>query len=347
MIYVIFGASGSGKSTLLNIIRSDLGNASAHVKGTTRQKRQYDEEEIVSYPNGLPTEKYQYTYSQYGYEYGIEKSQLDNSIEMDINHFVICNDIDIIERLKRDFPGNIKVIFLRFDAPFESLEMIQQSRNITDDEINVRLNKIKFLHSLFIDHTELFDGVIVNTYGEHPERNLRQQLYRIINDESTPLPNLSIIKETINYLMECVRKHERIIIDNPALQKGFLFIIMGMMEDENSLNDIHYAILNAAKNAGFSAERADDKFKFIQINSKILNYINMAEVIVADLTFERPNCYYEIGYAHAKGKKVVLTAKRDTKIHFDVSNFQVVLYDTVSELDRKLSSILAELYNEN
>ena len=347
MIYVIFGASGSGKSTLLNIVRNDLGHASAHVKGTTRNKRQYDEEEIVSFPDGLPEEKYQYIYSQYGYEYGIEKAQLDHAIANKIHHFVICNDLEIIQRLRRDYSDCIKVIFLRFDAPMESLEMIQRSRNITDDEIDVRINKIKLLHSLFIEQSDLFDEVIVNRFGNHPERNLRQQLYRIINEETTSLPNLSIIKETINYLMECVRRHERMVIANPAPQKGFLFVIMGMMEGEDSLQDIHYAIINAARNAGYKAERADDKFKFMQINDKILNYINMAEVIVADLTFERPNCYYEVGYAHAKGKKVVLTARRGTKIHFDVSNFQVVMYDTVSELDRKLSNILRGVFAEN
>ncbi len=74
MIYIIFGASGSGKSTLLNIIRDDFGVKSTHVKGTTRKKRRYDETEIISYPNGLPKDKYDYIYSQYGYEYGIEKN---------------------------------------------------------------------------------------------------------------------------------------------------------------------------------------------------------------------------------------------------------------------------------
>lgn len=343
MIYIIFGASGSGKSTLLNVIRDDFGTESTHVKGTTRKKRQYDETEIISYPDGLPKDKYDYIYSQYGYEYGIEKKQLANAIKNNINHFVICNDTNIIERLRSDFHGQVKVIFLSFDAPIESIEMIQKSRNITDDEINVRVSKIKFLHSMFIEKNYLFDHVIVNHFGEHPEKRLRQELYRIINEDDNGLPNLAVMKETINYLVECVKKYERSIVETPTPQKDFLFIIMAMMEEEKSLSDVLYAIHNAAEKAGYKAERVDDKFDFSQINSKILNYINMAEVVVADITYERPNCYYEIGYAHAKGKQVILTAKKGTKIHFDINNFQVLSYESVSELDKKLSKTFKEI----
>ena len=84
------------------------------------------------------------------------------------------------------------------------------------------------------------------------------------------------------------------------------------------------------------AERVDDNFSFQQIYLKVLNHIRLAEFIIADLTFERPNCYYEIGYAHALGKKVILTARRGTEIHFDISNFSVIWYNSMSELERKL-----------
>lgn len=342
MVYIIFGASGSGKSTLLNVIRNEFGIESTHIKGTTRKKRQYDESEIISYPEGLPKDKYDYIYSQYGYEYGIEKNQIINAIEKKKEHFVICNDVNVIEKLRMDFEGQIKVIFLSFDAPVESIKMIQKARNITDDEIDVRINKMKFLHSLFIEKNYLFDYVIVNRFGEHPEKHLRHELYRIIGVGDDSLPSLTVVKETINYLVECVKKYERSIIDTPASQKDFLFIIMAMMEEEKNLKDIHYAIHNAAEKAGYKAERVDDKFDFGQINKKILNYINMAEVVVADITYERPNCYYEIGYAHAKGKKVILTAKKGTKIHFDINNFSVISYESVSELDLKLTKAFKE-----
>jgi len=63
MIYIIFGASGSGKTTLLDIIKSNYDNVDVHVKATTRKVRLYDDDEIVSIPLGIPTDKYDYIYT--------------------------------------------------------------------------------------------------------------------------------------------------------------------------------------------------------------------------------------------------------------------------------------------
>lgn len=71
------------------------------------------------------------------------------------------------------------------------------------------------------------------------------------------------------------------------------------------------------------------------INSAILDHIESARLIVADLTHERPNCYYEVGYAHAKGVQVLLTAREDhdprrphreiedPKVHFDLDTRRI------------------------
>jgi nucleoside 2-deoxyribosyltransferase len=68
------------------------------------------------------------------------------------------------------------------------------------------------------------------------------------------------------------------------------------------------------------------------IANEILLRIEGARLVVADLTYERPNCYFEVGYAQAKGKKVLFTARRDhdprrtsrqlgdPKIHFDLDS---------------------------
>jgi hypothetical protein len=59
---------------------------------------------------------------------------------------------------------------------------------------------------------------------------------------------------------------------------------------------------------------------------RIKNEIRRAQFVVADLTDERPSCYFESGYAEALGKPVVYIASREsimhpgeeTKIHFDI-----------------------------
>jgi len=341
MIYIIFGASGSGKTTLLNIIKSNYDNIDIHVKAVTRNVRLYDDDEIVSMPLGIPTDKYDYIYSQYGYEYGIEKSQIEKSLLQKRPHFIICNDVETVEKIKNDFRGKVTVIFLCFDAPREVLEQIQKTRKISDDEIDVRLNKIQYLNQVFIEKPNLFDEVIKNNYGDSPDK-MHKQVDRIINGLQSKSYN---IQEQLENLRKELVENKK---EELAVEKGFLFIIMAMLDEEPVLDDIHSTFKRVCEFYKLRAERVDDDFGFQQINLKVLNHIKLAEFIIADLTFERPNCYYEIGYAHALNKKVILTAKKGTKIHFDISTFPAVLYSSMSELERRLKEIFEKvLSNKN
>ncbi|MGE5283184.1 MAG: hypothetical protein ACM3N0_12865 [Chloroflexota bacterium] len=59
---------------------------------------------------------------------------------------------------------------------------------------------------------------------------------------------------------------------------------------------------------------------------RIKDEIRRARFVVADLTDERPSCYFEAGYAEALGKPVIYIASREsimhpgqsTQIHFDI-----------------------------
>lgn len=52
--------------------------------------------------------------------------------------------------------------------------------------------------------------------------------------------------------------------------------------------------------------------------------ISDAQLVVADLSLERPSCYFELGIAEALSKAVFLIAKRGTTIH------QIAIPDRVS-----------------
>lgn len=341
MIYIIFGASGSGKTTLLEVIRGKYHNVSIHIKGTTRKKRDYDDEELMCYGDNLPDGKYDYVYGLYGYEYGIEKRQIDDALKKDENHFIICNSLETIDKLKKDFPAKIIVIYLRFDAPRNIIEQIQKTKNISDDEIELRLDKISKIEEAFLNHSNVFDEVIVNTFGRIPEKSLTRQINRILSNY--PNRDNTSIQKAISDIEQAKRNDRRGNIFEP----GLVFIIMPINDKDTHLDNVYYAIKNAVEHLGLKPVRIDEtSSEFELIAVKILNHIALAEYVIADLTYERPNCYYELGYAHALNKKIILTASQDTNIHFDVSGYHVCKYKSVKELDEKISLGLKTLINE-
>ena len=70
--------------------------------------------------------------------------------------------------------------------------------------------------------------------------------------------------------------------------------------------------------------------------------IRGADSIIADLSHERPSCYYELGIAEAIGKKVHLVAEAGTPIHQSVTRSLVRYYADLNDLARTVESALKE-----
>lgn len=339
-IYIIFGASGSGKSTLLHEIRNSDIKYSINTKLTNRVKRDYDEDEIET-TTGTDITSMEFYYSRYGNLYSINNEQIENAIKANENHFVICNDIATILKLKDKFGQKIKVIFLSFDAPRKTITEIIKTKNISDDELNLRLQKIDVLYNEFRDNREIFDYVILNKFGAPPSY-MMSQLRRILQSDSGN--DAFFFRNIQNELLNVNNKIsdlETAIINSSInikseAQTNYVFIVMAMSEDHPELIDVLNTIKRSCKSLNKIAERIDDYVHKNEITEKMLGCIKTAEYIVADLTYSRPNVYYELGYAHAYGKDVIITAKTGTTLHFDIRNYQVLFYNTLAELEDKL-----------
>ncbi|MGY3690531.1 hypothetical protein ACVIGA_000611 [Bradyrhizobium sp. USDA 3240] len=81
------------------------------------------------------------------------------------------------------------------------------------------------------------------------------------------------------------------------------------------------------------------------INEKILEDVQTADLVLADLTELTPNGFYELGVRHATGLPTVLLAQTGHAIPFDMKEFRFVIYSykaTDDELERGTSEALIE-----
>ena len=106
--------------------------------------------------------------------------------------------------------------------------------------------------------------------------------------------------------------------------KPFVFVLMPFDE---AFNDIFkFGIMGAAEDVGAHAERLDKQIFTEGMLDHIFNEISKADVIVADMTGRNPNVFYEVGYAHALGKIVLLLTNDSDDIPFDLKHRQHTVY---------------------
>lgn len=123
----------------------------------------------------------------------------------------------------------------------------------------------------------------------------------------------------------------------PQIKRATAFIIMAMDSAKPELTDVLDTIRSVCAAFGIKAHRADEIQHQDQITNIILEEIRSCEYLIADLTHERPNVYYEIGYAHALEKKPILYRRAGTPLHFDLAVHNVPEYRNNSELRELLT----------
>jgi nucleoside 2-deoxyribosyltransferase len=59
----------------------------------------------------------------------------------------------------------------------------------------------------------------------------------------------------------------------------------------------------------------------------IIGQIDNSQVIIAEITAQNENVFYEVGFAHALKKPTILLADRAKKLPFDVAGYRCILYE--------------------
>lgn len=128
--------------------------------------------------------------------------------------------------------------------------------------------------------------------------------------------------------------------------KNQIFTIMKFGDIE--LDSAYEGVIEPIANEfDFEAIRVDKIQDAGKISDQILENIGLSKIVISDLSGERPNCYYETGFAHALGKELILTIRDKEKIHFDLSGYRFIVWKSEADLRKKLRERIQSIVNKN
>lgn len=97
---------------------------------------------------------------------------------------------------------------------------------------------------------------------------------------------------------------------------------------KNADEVLDYIVNPICKEYGYSVVRADKMANSGLITKAIIEQIITADLVIADLTGNNPNVFYELAIRHSYRKPTIQIVKGEIDIPFDVANMRTISYET-------------------
>ena len=147
----------------------------------------------------------------------------------------------------------------------------------------------------------------------------------------------SLSDDMSDFAKEVVSLVERLVFPQNV------FVIMSFKRE---FQDVFTCYEKACEDFGFKADRTDKSTSLERIVPRIEIGIQKSAFVIADLSELSPNVFYELGYAKALGKDVIVTAKKGTQRPFDVSDIPTIYWEIREDLEKGLEKCLADLVDK-
>lgn len=195
----------------------------------------------------------------------------------------------------------------------------------------------------------LSDSGSLSNYDLHEELHFRIDIHGsslsiLVNKIILCETNISIKESPIEFTLGSDSEFE---VSNIKLNRSApkIFIVMQFSKEYNELYE--EVIKPVSEKFGYQCVRADEFYTGTPIISDIISSIQEATAIIAEITPDNPNVFYEIGYAHAiKKPTILLCDTRREKLPFDLSSFRTLFYENTIAGKKKVESSLTK-YLEN
>ena len=310
-LFLIDGASGTGKSDLLSYVDSYSTKVAIVRKATTREMRDYEKDEhfldleFIS-EDDFDNRQFRYEYKYTGKRYGFQRTDIETAFKRTTNVFIIVRNQEIIKQIKEDFGFiNVVSVYIHTDSTMVRTRLEQQK--MSEDQIKFRLARLNLAYEDYVRHSSIYQEVLIN--------NSSQVDYHAMIDS----------------MLEKYR-------ERPDVKDNLVFILMSFNRQNPNLEDYAEAMKRAVTDhdPSFHCVNLDDLTGSFKISHEAKRHILQCRLAIVDLTENKPNVFYELGFAHASGKEVIITAHEDNPILFYPSEYKIVRYVSASDLYKKL-----------
>lgn len=182
-----------------------------------------------------------------------------------------------------------------------------------------------------------FGGAAEKIYAEELSSFNERYASRIAKNEFENLAQLtSDAEEFARTIVSLVEK----------LQASKSVLVVMSFSGEPSLSDAYESFKEVCAEFKYDCLRIDDESDIPRIMPELLQRLSQCAFCIVDITDEKANVYYELGYAEAAKRSVIVTAKKGTSLPFDVKDIPVVFWENQKglkeQLRKKIKAIAAK-----
>jgi predicted Rossmann-fold nucleotide-binding protein len=139
---------------------------------------------------------------------------------------------------------------------------------------------------------------------------------------------------------------EVVSIAERIVSSEHVFVIMSFSNDPElgpRLEDAYDSFQEVCGDLEFECSRIDDSSAVDRILPEIFSHIAKSAFVIADLSEEKANVYYELGYAQGLNMATVVTAVKGTELPFDVKDIPVIFWENQKQLKARLREKIGEI----
>jgi guanylate kinase len=313
-LFLVDGASGVGKSDLIKwVMDNNAYNVGYLRKATTRKERDYEKDD----PNILldldfvnddefNDREFDYIYTYGGSRYGFSARTLTNELMKYDNVIAIIRNNQLIQRIANDYSIiNVVPTFIYTDRS-ELIDRLEK-QHLSEAMIRFRLERSELALREYYAHPEVYREILINNSDKN------------------------VFHATVDRVMA---KYENAPKVNPHL----ISVMMSFNPSNKKLDDYYEAMEEAVAQISTSlrCRRVDSAPGSPKIAGEFRSLAAASRCLIVDLTENRQNVYYELGYIHASGKPCLVTAEEGTNISFYPREYKVLFYGSAGELRRNL-----------